>query len=61
MTGETQKTSEYIVEQLLPGVRRGGMVILVDDERRENEGDLFVAAEKVTSQVSISWRLTRAG
>jgi 3,4-dihydroxy 2-butanone 4-phosphate synthase/GTP cyclohydrolase II len=35
---------------MLPGVRRGGMVILVDDERRENEGDLFVAAEKATAE-----------
>ena len=35
---------------LLPRVRGGGMVILVDDERRENEGDLFVAAEKATAE-----------
>jgi 3,4-dihydroxy 2-butanone 4-phosphate synthase / GTP cyclohydrolase II len=38
------------IEDLLPLVRRGGMVILVDDERRENEGDLFVAAEKATPE-----------
>jgi 3,4-dihydroxy 2-butanone 4-phosphate synthase/GTP cyclohydrolase II len=41
-------TSESIVEQLLPDVRRGRMLILVDDEDRENEGDLFVAAERAT-------------
>lgn len=29
-------------------IRRGRMIILVDDEDRENEGDLVVAAEKVT-------------
>jgi hypothetical protein len=40
-------TSEFIVEQILPDVRRGRMVIIVDSEERENEGDLFVAAEKV--------------
>ncbi len=42
------QTSESIVEQLLPDVRKGRMVILVDDEDRENEGDLFVAAERAT-------------
>ena len=40
------QTSESIVEQLLPDVRAGRMLILVDDEDRENEGDLFVAAER---------------
>src|ERR687891_332575 len=31
-------------------IRRGGMVIVVDDEDRENEGDLTIAAEKVTPE-----------
>jgi 3,4-dihydroxy 2-butanone 4-phosphate synthase/GTP cyclohydrolase II len=44
----TGNTSEYLVEQVLPDVRKGRMVILVDDEDRENEGDLFVAAERAT-------------
>src|SRR5436309_354878 len=30
--------------------RRGELVIIVDDEDRENEGDLCIAAEKVTPQ-----------
>jgi 3,4-dihydroxy 2-butanone 4-phosphate synthase/GTP cyclohydrolase II len=42
------QTSESIVELLLPDVRKGRMLILVDDEDRENEGDLFVAAERAT-------------
>ncbi|MEO7726684.1 MAG: GTP cyclohydrolase II [Burkholderiales bacterium] len=42
------QTSESIVEQALPDVRKGRMLILVDDEDRENEGDLFVAAERAT-------------
>ena len=50
MTSDSQTTSEYVVEQILPGVRRGDMVILVDDERRENEGDLFVAAQRATPE-----------
>lgn len=37
------------IEQVLPHFREGGMVILVDDEDRENEGDLVVAAEKATA------------
>jgi 3,4-dihydroxy 2-butanone 4-phosphate synthase/GTP cyclohydrolase II len=44
------KTSEYVVERILPDVRRGRMVILVDSADRENEGDLYVAAEKATPE-----------
>ena len=36
------------VERALAAMRKGRMVILVDDEDRENEGDLCVAAEKIT-------------
>jgi 3,4-dihydroxy 2-butanone 4-phosphate synthase/GTP cyclohydrolase II len=43
-------TSESLVEQVLPDVRKGRMLILVDDEDRENEGDLFVAAERATAE-----------
>src|SRR5882757_3096380 len=46
----TVPTSESVIEQLLPEVRRGGMLILVDDADRENEGDLFVAAERATPE-----------
>jgi 3,4-dihydroxy 2-butanone 4-phosphate synthase/GTP cyclohydrolase II len=46
----TPRTSEFIVEQILPDVRRGRMVIIVDSEERENEGDLFVAAERATPE-----------
>ena len=35
------------VEDLIADVRDGKMVILVDDENRENEGDLLMAASKV--------------
>ncbi len=37
-------------ELAIEAVRRGEMVILVDDEDRENEGDLTMAAEKVTPE-----------
>jgi 3,4-dihydroxy 2-butanone 4-phosphate synthase/GTP cyclohydrolase II len=36
------------IDEALLDIRRGKMVILVDDEDRENEGDLCMAAEKVT-------------
>jgi len=36
------------VEQSLEALRQGEMIVLVDDETRENEGDLVCAAEKVT-------------
>src|ERR671928_1181022 len=38
------------VNRALDEVRAGRMVILVDDEDRENEGDLTMAAEKVTPE-----------
>ena len=38
------------VEEAAEELRQGRMVILVDDENRENEGDLVLAAEKVTPQ-----------
>jgi len=38
------------VERGIERVRRGRMVILVDDEDRENEGDLCIAAEKVSPE-----------
>lgn len=38
------------VEEVLNDIRLGKMVILCDDEDRENEGDLTMAAEKVTPE-----------
>ena len=38
------------IEDAIEAIRRGEMVILVDDEDRENEGDLVVAAELVTPE-----------
>ena len=36
------------IEQAIDDIKRGKMVVVVDDEDRENEGDLIVAAETVT-------------
>lgn len=38
------------IEDALENIRQGKMIILVDDEDRENEGDLVIAAEKTTAQ-----------
>ncbi|RMR37369.1 hypothetical protein ALP91_04005, partial [Pseudomonas savastanoi pv. glycinea] len=35
------------IEELVEDIRQGKMVILMDDEDRENEGDLIMAAECV--------------
>ncbi|GAA5217402.1 bifunctional 3,4-dihydroxy-2-butanone-4-phosphate synthase/GTP cyclohydrolase II [Corallincola platygyrae] len=38
------------IEELIEDIRQGKMVILMDDEDRENEGDFVMAAEKVTPE-----------
>ncbi|MCP4590919.1 MAG: 3,4-dihydroxy-2-butanone-4-phosphate synthase, partial [bacterium] len=45
------------IEQAFDDLRAGRMIVLVDDEDRENEGDLVVAAEKVTPE-AINFMLT---
>ncbi|MGK0419816.1 MAG: 3,4-dihydroxy 2-butanone 4-phosphate synthase/GTP cyclohydrolase II, partial [Candidatus Pseudothioglobus sp.] len=38
------------IKELLEDYKQGKMIILMDDENRENEGDLLIAAEKVTKE-----------
>ena len=38
------------IEELIDDIRQGKMVILMDDEDRENEGDLIIAAERVSAE-----------
>ena len=38
------------IEDAIEDVQDGKLIIIVDDEDRENEGDLMVAAEKVTPE-----------
>ena len=47
------------VEAALEDIKQGRMVILVDDEDRENEGDLVMAAEKATPE-AINFMVTHA-
>ncbi|MBC8329198.1 MAG: bifunctional 3,4-dihydroxy-2-butanone-4-phosphate synthase/GTP cyclohydrolase II [Planctomycetes bacterium] len=39
------------VEEAIEDIQQGRMVILVDDPRRENEGDLVLAAEKISPEL----------
>ena len=46
--GARRRSPFASIEEAVEAVRAGRMVIVVDDEDRENEGDLTIAAEKVT-------------
>src|SRR5271166_6870084 len=46
----TTKEGFCRIDEALEELRQGRMIVLVDDEHRENEGDLVVAAEKVTPE-----------
>src|SRR6201996_2414691 len=50
MTQDSQKTAFAEVEEAVAEIRAGRMVVVVDDEDRENEGDLTLAAEHVTPE-----------
>ncbi len=39
------------IPEAIEAIRRGELVIVVDDEDRENEGDFIVASEKITSEI----------
>ncbi|WP_297063592.1 bifunctional 3,4-dihydroxy-2-butanone-4-phosphate synthase/GTP cyclohydrolase II [uncultured Duncaniella sp.] len=47
------------IEEALADFREGKFVIVVDDEDRENEGDLIIAAEKVTPE-AVNFMITHA-
>ena len=48
------------IEEAIEDIRNGKMVVVVDDEDRENEGDLVIAAEKITP-ASINFMAKYAG
>ena len=47
---QTPQAPFISIEEALEETRRGRMIILMDDENRENEGDLCMAAEKATPE-----------
>jgi 3,4-dihydroxy 2-butanone 4-phosphate synthase/GTP cyclohydrolase II len=46
-----KKVKTATVEQALKAVKAGKLIVIIDDEDRENEGDLMVAAEKATPEI----------
>ncbi|MFZ2658190.1 MAG: bifunctional 3,4-dihydroxy-2-butanone-4-phosphate synthase/GTP cyclohydrolase II [Victivallales bacterium] len=44
------KTKFDSIEKVIKAFRKGDMIIVTDDENRENEGDLVIAAAKITPQ-----------
>ncbi len=58
--GNRNMTSPFdSIENAVRDIKKGKCIILVDDEDRENEGDLVIAAEKVTPQI-INFMATHA-
>ncbi|SVE05034.1 uncharacterized protein METZ01_LOCUS457888, partial [marine metagenome] len=47
------------VQKIIKDISRGKLVIIVDDEDRENEGDIVIAAEKITPE-AINFMVTYA-
>lgn len=40
----------HSIEEIIEEIRQGNMVVMMDDEARENEGDVIMAAQKVTPE-----------
>lgn len=51
MTVENEKIRIDKIEDAIEDIRDGKMVVVVDDEDRENEGDLIIASEKITPEI----------
>ena len=45
-----QQNNFSSIEDAMEDIRQGKMIIIVDDEDRENEGDLMIASEKVNTR-----------
>ena len=52
------KSIMHSIDEILAELRSGRMIVLVDDETRENEGDLICAAEKITPE-GVNFMLTQ--
>ncbi|MCX2719745.1 3,4-dihydroxy-2-butanone-4-phosphate synthase [Lentiprolixibacter aurantiacus] len=51
MVSKETKIQLNTIEEAIADIRQGKVVIVVDDENRENEGDFIAAAEKVTPEM----------
>ena len=54
-TNKYEKEFLSSIEEVIEDARNGKMFILVDDEDRENEGDLCILAEHANSDAIILW------
>ena len=50
MSAEASKSPFSTIEEAIEEIRRGKMVVVCDDEDRENEGDVVMAAQFVTPE-----------
>ena len=50
-TTMNKQTSLHTIEEAIADIRQGKVIIVVDDENRENEGDFVAAADKVTPEM----------
>ncbi|MCB2195006.1 MAG: bifunctional 3,4-dihydroxy-2-butanone-4-phosphate synthase/GTP cyclohydrolase II [Bacteroidetes bacterium] len=48
---DTKKTKLNTIDEAIEDIKAGKVIIVVDDEDRENEGDFVVAAEKITPEI----------
>ena len=60
-TKSTENSSFDSIESAIADIAAGKMVIVTDDESRENEGDLVMAASKVTAELLIKCFFTHVG
>src|SRR5690606_26675868 len=56
----TERNPFAPIEEAIDAIAQGRVIIVVDDEDRENEGDFVCAAEKVTPEIA-NFMLKRAG
>lgn len=50
-TKSTQNTAFSSIDEALEDLKNGKLIIVVDDEDRENEGDFIIPAEKITPEI----------
>ncbi len=51
IVGKEKKIQLNTIEEAIEDIRNGKVIIVVDDENRENEGDFIAAADKVTPEM----------
>lgn len=54
-----KKTIFATIEEAIEDIKNGKMIIVVDDENRENEGDLLCSAEKITAEM-VNFMISKA-